>query len=105
MEEAVVLDARGYRRSRATVAGFHAGRPPRNRRYPADPPTTDEIVRLIRGCAATPSGVRLRALVVVLCRSGLRISEALALEERDLDPTSGSITVRRGKKAADAFRG
>ncbi len=38
-----------------------------------------------------------RALVIVLWRSGLRISEALALEERDLDPAAGSITVRRGK--------
>ena len=95
----VLLDARGYRRSAATLPGFHRGRPPRNRgrRYPADPPTTDELVRLLCGCGSSPSGERLRALIVLLWRSGLRISEALALEERDLDPASGSITVRRGK--------
>jgi integrase len=44
-----------------------------------------------------PAGSGLRALIVLLWRSGLRISEALALEERDLDAGSGSITVRRGK--------
>ena len=33
------LDAAGRRRSPATMPGFHAGRPPRNKgiRYPADP--------------------------------------------------------------------
>jgi hypothetical protein len=39
-------DATGRRRSPATMPGFHAGRPPRNKghRHPADPPTADEIV-------------------------------------------------------------
>jgi integrase len=45
----------------------------------------------------TPAGRRTLALIVVLWRSGLRISEALALEERDLDPAAGAITVRHGK--------
>ena len=99
MTDVQLVDARGYRRPRATLPGFHAGRPPRNRgrRYPADPPTTEELVRLMKGCPTTPSGERLRALIVVLWRSGLRINEALALEERDLDPSSGSVTVRSGK--------
>jgi hypothetical protein len=41
----LLLDAAGRRRSPATLPGFHAGRPPRNkgRRYPADPPTIEEI--------------------------------------------------------------
>lgn len=42
-------------------------------------------------------GRRTRALIVVLWRAGLRIGEALALAESDLDRTSGSILVRRGK--------
>jgi site-specific recombinase XerD len=33
----------------------------------------------------------------VLWRSGLRISEALALAESDLDPARGAVLVRRGK--------
>jgi hypothetical protein len=41
-----LLDAAGRRRSPATLPQFHAGRPPRNKgiRYPADPPTVEEIV-------------------------------------------------------------
>ena len=46
MTESSVLDAAGRRRSPATLPGYHTGRPPRNKgmRYPADPPTVDEIV-------------------------------------------------------------
>jgi integrase/recombinase XerD len=39
----------------------------------------------------------LRAMIVVLWRSGLRISEALALAESDLDPSRGAVLVRQGK--------
>jgi site-specific recombinase XerD len=42
-------------------------------------------------------GVRLRGVIVVLWRAGLRISEALALQESDLDRTRGAVLVRRGK--------
>ena len=42
-------------------------------------------------------GFRFRVLVIVLWRGGLRIQEALALGERDLDPSRGSLLVRRGK--------
>ena len=40
---------------------------------------------------------RLRGIIVVLWRAGLRISEALALSETDLDCARGSIQVRCGK--------
>jgi integrase len=42
-------------------------------------------------------GRRLRALIVVLWRAGLRIHEALALNKSDLDRRRGSLLVRRGK--------
>jgi site-specific recombinase XerD len=38
-----------------------------------------------------------RAIIVVLWRAGLRIQEALALAEHDLDPRRGSVLVRYGK--------
>jgi integrase len=40
---------------------------------------------------------RLRALIVILWRAGLRISEALDLAETDLDASRGAVLVRRGK--------
>ncbi|HXR29860.1 MAG TPA: tyrosine-type recombinase/integrase [Solirubrobacterales bacterium] len=95
----VLLDTAGRRRSPATLPGYHAGRPPRNRghRYPADPPRVEEIVQVMRETGERPHGVRLRALVVVLWRAGLRISEALALAETDLERSHGSLLVRHGK--------
>lgn len=41
--------------------------------------------------------MRLRALIVVLWRAGLRIGEALALAETDLDARRGAVLVRHGK--------
>ena len=53
-----MLDAAGRRRSPATMPGHHAGRPPRNKgiRYPADPPTVDEIVAVMRHTAEDRQG-------------------------------------------------
>jgi integrase len=81
------------------MPGFHAGRPPRNKglRYPADPPTVEEIVAVMRIAGDRPHDRRFRGLVVVLWRAGVRIDEALALREADLDRRRGSLLVRRGK--------
>ena len=86
----LLLDAAGRRRSPATLPEFHAGRPPRNKgmRYPADPPTIEEIVTVMRHAGDSVHGRRLRGLIVVLWRAGLRICEALALAEADLDRAS-----------------
>ena len=98
MPEAL-FDAAGRPRSPVTVPGYHTGRSPRNKgpRYPADPPTVTEIVAVMRHAGTGVYGARLRALIVVLWRAGLRIHEALALREADLDPRRGSVLVRRGK--------
>jgi len=66
------LDAAGRRRSPATVPGHRAGQAPRNKgqRYPADPPTVDEIVAVMRQAGDARHGRRLRALIVVLWRAG-----------------------------------
>jgi site-specific recombinase XerD len=67
------------------------------RKFPADPPRVDEIIAVMRAAGNGPYGLRLRALIVILWRSGLRISEALALAETDLEPARGSLLVRHGK--------
>src|SRR5947209_15491714 len=66
-------------------------------RYPPDPPTVEEIIAVMSAACDDLDGLRLRGLIVVLWRAGLRISEALALTESDLDPARGSVLVRRGK--------
>jgi integrase len=99
MSSQLLLDAAGRRRSPAAMPGHHAGRAPKNKGvvYPADPPTVDEIVAVMRRIPTDRYGLGLRALIVVLWRGGLRIHEALSLTESDLDPRRGSILVRRGK--------
>jgi site-specific recombinase XerD len=94
-----LLDAAGRRRSPATSPGFRTGIAPRNKgqRYPADPPTVDEIVAVMRQAAHDRHGHRLTALIVALLRAGLRINEGLSLTETDLDQRRGSILVRHGK--------
>ena len=99
----LLLDAAGRRRSPATLPEFHAGRPPRNKgiRYPADPPTIEEIVTVMRHAGDSVHGRRLRGLIVVLWRAGLRIHEALALAEADLDraPRFAAGPPRQGRPA------
>lgn len=102
MHSVSLLDCAGRRRSPATLSGFHQGRSPRNKglRYPPDPPTVEEIVAVMRIAGDGPDGLRLRGGIAVLWRAGLRISEALALAESDLDRTRGAVLVRRGKGEA-----
>ena len=99
MHSIPLLECAGRRRSPATLSGFHQGRPPRNKglRYPPDPPTVEEIVAVMRIAGDGPDGLRLRGVIAVLWRAGLRISEALALVESDLDRTRGAVLVRCGK--------
>jgi hypothetical protein len=75
-----VLDSAGRRRSPATLPGYHAGRPPRNKgmRYPAEPATVEEIVAVTRHAPADRHGWRVQAMIVVLWRAGLRNAQAEA---------------------------
>jgi site-specific recombinase XerD len=95
----LLLDRAGRRRSPATMPGFRTGRPPRNKglRYPADPPKVEEIIAVMRAAGDCAHGRRLRGLIVILWRAGLRIQEALMLAEADLDHRRGALLVRRGK--------
>ena len=91
------LDSAGRPRSPATLPGYHAGRPPRNKgmRYPADPPTVEEIVAVMRDAGDDRHGWRLRAMIVVLWRAGLRVQEALALTEHEQPAVSRSFVEPR----------
>jgi site-specific recombinase XerD len=97
--QTVLIDAAGRRRSPATIPGHLAGRAPRNKamQYPPDPPRPEEIIVLMRQAGRDRHGLRVRALIAVLWRGGLRISEALALNETDIDERRGSLLIRHGK--------
>jgi integrase len=99
MSEPGLVDITGRLRSPAATPGHWAGCAPPNKglRYPADPPTVEEIILVMREAGDGPYADRIRALIAILWRAGLRISEALALTESDLDPKTGSVLVRVGK--------
>ena len=89
MESTPLLDCAGRRRSPATTSTFHQGLSPRNKGAPVSPrPANGRGDRRVdaRIAGDSPEGVRLRGIIVVLWRAGLRISEPLALSEMDLDP-------------------
>jgi hypothetical protein len=71
-ERVVLLDAAGRRRSAATLPGHRRGQAPRNKgmRYPADPPTVEEIVLVMRHAGDRAHDLRLRGLIVVMRRRG-----------------------------------
>jgi integrase len=98
MSEPGLVDITGRLRSPAATPGHWTGSAPPNKglRYPADPPTVEEIILVMRQAGSGPYADRIRALIAILWRAGLRISEALALTESDLDPKTGSVLVRAG---------
>src|SRR3954453_11139716 len=93
------LDSPAPRRPPVAACAGESRRRPSNkgRHFPADPPRTEEIIAVMRCCDQSEHGARARALIVVLWRAGLRIREALDLNELDLDRRRGSVLVRRGK--------
>lgn len=67
-------------------------------KLPAEPLTRDEVHAILKQCSArAPTGIRNRALITVLYRAGLRISEALDLLPKDIDAAQCTILVRHGK--------
>jgi len=70
-------------------------RPKPLRRFPAEVLSPQEVAALLDVCGRqrTMTCLRNRALIAVLYRSGLRISEALALEVKDIDQERSAIRV------------
>jgi hypothetical protein len=91
------------------MPGFHAGRPPRNKglRYPADPPKVEEIIAVMRATGDDAHGRRLRGLIVILWRAGLRIQEALPPRRGRPRPPArrGASPPRQGRPASRGRHG
>lgn len=68
------------------------------RKRPVEILTGDEVRQLLAQCSRrAPTGIRDRALIVVMYRAGLRVEEALALRPVDVDSAKGIVTVLHGK--------
>jgi site-specific recombinase XerD len=68
------------------------------KKFPAEPLTKDEVLALMNACSRrAPTGRRDRALICLLWRGQLRISEALALKVADFDATACTLRVLHGK--------
>jgi len=68
------------------------------KRYPPEVLTEQEVGALMAACShRAPTGIRNRALIAVLYRAGLRVSEALSLRPKDMDPRKGAVRVLHGK--------
>jgi site-specific recombinase XerD len=64
---------------------------------PPEPLAASEVVALLASMNRGATGDRNRPMAAVLYRSGLRLSEALALKASDVDSAAGTIRVLRGK--------
>jgi site-specific recombinase XerD len=89
-----------FRKEQAKVIPNHN----KGKKFPPDPIKVEDIVKLLcqfqprrAGYTSQLSAMRLRALTATLWRTGLRISEALDLEERDLLRQDMALVVRHGK--------
>ena len=80
--------------------------PDKGRKYPAEVLTAEEVQALIGSCSArSASGIRNRALIALLYRSGLRVSEIVALRPADVDLRTHSVRVLHGKGDKATTRG
>ena len=95
----LLLDRAGRRHSPVAMPGFHTGCPPTQQGpgLPRGPTEGEEIVAVMRNAGDGAHARRLRGLIAILWRAGLRIQEALSLAEADLDHRRGALLVRNGK--------
>lgn len=75
-----------------------------SKKRPPEPLTKNEVLALLSACGRGAIGTRNKALLMMIWRAGLRISEALSLQPRDIDkrPDGTIVRVRHGK--GDKFR-
>ena len=65
------------------------------------PPSREAIARLLSAPAENPAGLRDRAIFEMLYSTGLRRSELCSLDLCDVDRTSGTVRVNKGKGGKD----
>ena len=79
----------------------HRARPGGRRKDSAALLTPGEVDALVGACSTRAlTGIRNRALILVLYRAGLRVSEALALHPASLDHSSSALVARAARSHA-----
>jgi integrase/recombinase XerD len=89
----------------------HAAEPPirrahnKGKKFAPDPLTPHEAQAIIDACPSNKTGIRNRALLTLMYRSGLRVSEALSLRPSSLDFAAHSIRLLDTKSGRAQTRG
>ena len=98
LERVVELDTRAGEGAAVEARAELAPHPTRGKLLPPEVLTEDEVRALIGACSKRGvTGHRNRALLAILWRTGVRISEALELRPHDVDFKNGTVRVRLGK--------
>jgi integrase/recombinase XerD len=92
-------------RNEILPAGLISGKPRRTRPYIFN---DEQIAKIVSEAARLPSSYGLRGwtcstLFGLIAVTGLRVSEALGLDDKDVDLDEAVITVRRGKNGKSRF--
>ena len=100
MSEPGLVDVTGRLRSPAATPGHWTGYAPPNKglRYPADPPTVEEIILVMRQAGVGVYADRIRGLIAILWRAGdLSAGNRYTRDRRDgpPPPTAGDSRERR----------
>jgi len=74
-------------------------------RYPPEVLRKGEVISILNACSRCPTGTRDRAMIALLWRTGLRVSEMLALRPGDVDPDCNTVRVLHGKGDKDRVVG
>lgn len=99
-------DERALVRIQGLTSGTRSRRPKPKTRRPPEVLTDTEVRALLDTCGRyTKTGLRHRAMLALLYRAGLRISEALSLRPHDVDLAAGTVRVRFGKGGYDRVAG
>ncbi len=67
------------------------------KQLPGEVLTRAQVNQLLQATGRGACGARDRALIALLYRGGLRVSEALSLRPADLDSKAGTVRIERGK--------
>lgn len=102
----VLMGRNGRPRQPCTLPGYRAGIKPLNAglKFPPEPLTNDEALALLKAVPTrtktgkpNPVGIRNHALLTLLWRTGLRVSEALDLRPHHVDFGTRRVKVLHGK--------